>query len=91
LESLEIRNAPSHFGALAHAAVALHTVHAAAHMRHFTAPHATVKVHSQETNSGVDRSQDKGLETTSKDLSKDTNSVDTNSVDTNSVDVKEGR
>ena len=35
-ESLEIRNAPSHFGVLAHAAAALHAVHAAAHVRHIT-------------------------------------------------------
>ena len=76
LESLEIRNAPSHFGAIAHAAVALHHAHAAAHVRHFNDPQSTDKNQSQES-STVDKSQDNGIETTSNDpSSKDPSSVD---------------
>ena len=39
LESLETRNAPSHFGGLAHAAAAIHRApsHTAAPVRHFRA------------------------------------------------------
>ena len=36
LESLEIRNAPSHIGGLAHVAMAVHKAHVAAHVRRFS-------------------------------------------------------
>jgi hypothetical protein len=75
-ESLEVRNAPSHFGALAHAAVALHRAQAAAHVRHFNDPQSTDKNPSQEK-TGVDLSNDKGVETSSPDpSSNDTNRID---------------
>jgi hypothetical protein len=75
-ESLEVRNAPSHFGALAHAAVALHKAPAAAHVRHFNDPQSTDKSPSQEK-TGVDLSKDKGVETSSPDpSSNDPSSID---------------
>jgi hypothetical protein len=81
LESLEIRNAPSHFGAIAHAAVALHHAHAPAHVRHFNDPQSTDKGRSQE-NMSADMSRDNGVETTSNDpSSNDPSSKDPNSVD----------
>jgi hypothetical protein len=69
LESLEIRNAPSHFGGLAHAAAALHQVHAhtAAQMRHFSDPQSPDKNHKEETSSGVDQSRDNNVGTTTTD------------------------
>ena len=71
-DSLEIRNAPSHFGAVAHAAVALHHTHAAAHVRHLNDPQSADKSQAKETTS-ADTSQDNGVETTS---SKDPSSPD---------------
>ena len=78
LESLETRNAPSHFGGLAHAAVAIHRAHAhaPAQVRHFSDPQSTDKNGQQETSS-VDQSRDHGVETTSHDpSSNDPNSID---------------
>ena len=44
LESLEFRNAPAHVGGLAHVAVAIHHVHAAAQVKHFSDTQSTDKV-----------------------------------------------
>src|SRR6516165_7689712 len=57
-ESLEIRNAPSHFGIVAHAAAAIHPVQAAAHVRHLTDSEANHKKEATEASSSVDSSQD---------------------------------
>jgi hypothetical protein len=78
LESLETRNAPSHLGGLAHAAVAIHRAHThvAAQVRHFSDPQSTDKNGRQET-SPVDQSRDQGVETTSHDpSSNDPTSID---------------
>jgi hypothetical protein len=69
VESLEIRNAPSQVGALAHMALAMHDVHAAAHLRHFSDSQTRDKVNSVDRGSGVEQSPDKGVETSSSDPS----------------------
>jgi hypothetical protein len=85
-ESLEIRNAPSHFGAVAHAAIALHAVHAAAHVRHLHNTSAT------ERNSSIDKSQDGSTTETNSSLDKSRDqSVDTTSNDPSSIDPKSDR
>jgi hypothetical protein len=88
LEALEVRNAPSHLGLMGHAAVAMHKLHAAAHVRHFTDSRSTDKHETQEKNSGADRSQDQiGSETSSVDSSRnDSSSNDSNSTDLKSID-----
>jgi hypothetical protein len=58
LESLEIRNAPSHFGVMAHAVATLHKVHAVANVRHITDSDVHQKNELKETSSSVDSSQD---------------------------------
>jgi hypothetical protein len=72
-ESLEIRNAPSHFGGLPHAAVALHHAHTntPAQVRHLNDPQSTDQNHQQETPTGVDQSRDHGVDTASKDPQSD--------------------
>jgi hypothetical protein len=88
LESLEVRSAPSHFGVMGHAAVALHKVHAAAQVRHFNDSRSTDKNEAREKNSGADRSQDhSGTETNSNDP----NSNDPGSNDPNSIDSQGNR
>jgi hypothetical protein len=82
LESLEIRNAPSHFGGLAHAALAVHKVHAPAQVRHFSDSSAHDKVSSIDNSSGVERSADTNVETNSNDPS----GVDTSPKDQSSID-----
>jgi hypothetical protein len=82
LDPLEIRNAPSHVGGLAHVALAVHNVHAAAHVRHFSDSQARDKVNSVDRGSGVEQSPDKGVETSSSDSS----GVDTSPNDRSSVD-----
>jgi hypothetical protein len=88
LESLEIRNAPSHFGVLGHAAVAVHKLHTAAHVRRFSDSPSNDKHETQESNSGADRSQDRiGAETSSPDRnSNDPTSNDPSSNDPSSID-----
>ena len=82
LESLEIRNAPSHVGGLAHAAMAVHKVHAPAHVRHFSDSVAHDRVSSLDKSSGVERSPDTNVETNSNDPSgTDTSPKDQSSVD----------
>jgi hypothetical protein len=81
LESLETHNAPSHFGGLAHAALAL-KVHAAAHVRHFSDTAAHDKVSSIDKNSGVERSPDTNVETNSNDP----RGIDTSPNDQSSID-----
>jgi hypothetical protein len=58
LESLEIRNAPSHFGVAAHAAALLRPVHAAAHIRHVADSEVNRKKELTEASSSVDSSRD---------------------------------
>ncbi len=82
LESLETRNAPSHFGGLAHAAMAVHKVHVAAQVRHFSDSQAHDKVSSQDKSSGIEKSPDQGVETNSNDA----NGNDTSPNDRSSVD-----
>jgi hypothetical protein len=82
LESLEVRNAPSHFGGLAHAALAVHRVHAAAHVRHFSDSVAHDKVSAIDRSSGAERSPDTNVETNSNDPS----AIDTSPKDQSSVD-----
>jgi hypothetical protein len=83
LESLEIRNAPSHFGGLAHAAIAVHKAHiAAAHVRTFSDTSSHDKVSSQDKSTGVERSPDTTVETSSNDSS----STDKSPKDQSSLD-----
>jgi hypothetical protein len=87
LESLEIRNAPSNVGGLAHVALAMHHVHAAAHVRHFSDSQARDKVNSVDRGPGVEQSPDKGVETKSSDpRSTDTSPNDRSSVDRSGVE-----
>ena len=81
LDLLEIRNAPSHVGGLAHVALAVHNVHAAAHVRHFSDSQVADKVNSVDRSSGVERSPDKGVETGSTDPSGIDTSPNDRSVD----------
>jgi hypothetical protein len=78
-ESLEFRNAPSHFGVVAHAAAALHPVHTAAHVRHITDSEVNHKKEVVESNSPVD---------TSRDSSPNSGSTDPTSTDPSSPDLK---
>jgi len=78
LESLEVRNAPSHFGVTGQAALALQQVHAAAHVSHFNDSRSTDKDQTPEVKSGTDKSGDP--------TSSETNSPDPSSRDPNSVD-----
>lgn len=79
LESLEVRNAPSHIGALAHVALAMH--HAAAHVRHFTDSSSHDKVNSVDRSRGIEKSPDTGVETSSDPSGVDTSPSDRSSVD----------
>ena len=78
LESLEVRNAPSHFGVMEHAALALQQVHAAAYVSHVNDSRSTDKYQTPEVKSGTDKSVDP--------TSSETNSPDPSSPDPNSVD-----
>jgi hypothetical protein len=82
LESLEVRNAPSHFGGLAHAAMAIHKVHTPTQVRHFSDTQARDKVSSLDKSSGIEQSPDKGVETNSNDP----NGSDTSPSDRSRVD-----
>ena len=82
LESLEIRNAPSHFGVVAHAAAVVHAVHTAAHVRHVTDSEVNHKKELKESSSSVDSSQDTSTDpSNSGSTSKDPSSNDPNSID----------
>ena len=87
LECLEVRNAPSNFGVIGHAALTLHQVHAAAHVSqvHAAAHVSQVndspssdKYHTPEEKTAIDKSVDP--------TSSETNSPDPSSPDPNSVD-----
>ena len=75
LECLEVRNAPSNFGVIGHAALTLHQVHAAVHVSqvhaaghvsHVNDSRSTDKHHTPEVKSGTDKSVDPtGSETNS--------------------------
>jgi hypothetical protein len=88
LESLEVRNAPSHFGVVGQAAVALHKLHAPAQVSHFNDSRSTDKHETREKSSGADKSRDSsGIEKNSNDpSSNDPSSNDPSSPDPNSVD-----
>jgi hypothetical protein len=74
LESLEIRNAPSHVGLAGHVTA---IVHAAAHVRHINDSEVNRQKELKESSNSVDSSQDG-----SKDRSVDSsNSNDPSSVD----------
>jgi hypothetical protein len=82
LESLELRSAPSHFGVMAHAVVALHHAHAAAHVRHLSDSEVNHKKEQSETNSSSDTSQDHSTDSShSGSTSTDPSSPDPNSTD----------
>jgi hypothetical protein len=82
LESLEIRNAPSHFGVVAHAAAALHAVHATAHVRHLTDTESSAKNETKERATAVDSSQDSSTDpSTGGSTAKDPSSNDPSGVD----------
>jgi hypothetical protein len=69
-ESLEIRNAPSHFGAVAHlAAAAVHHVHHVAAVHRFHDSQAADKSQKAETYTGVETSPDPTREITPSDPS----------------------
>lgn len=101
IESLEIRNAPSHIGGLGHVAAALHRVDGLAHVRTFRDTSVDRK-NPLDRNTGVDHSTDgmgvgrdgnEGVHdrNTGVDRSTDTvaenNSTDPNAGDTTSNDV----
>ncbi len=81
LESLEIRNAPSHFGVAAHVA-AIHAIHTTAHVRHITDSEVNRQKELKESGTSVDSSQDGAS---------DPASTDTTSNDPSSVDPKSDR
>jgi len=86
-ESLEIRNAPSHFGVLVHAAAALHAAHAAAHVRNITDSEVSHKKELKETSSSVDSSQD----TSSDPSNSGSTAKDPSSNDPAGIDPKSDR
>ncbi len=90
LESLEVRSAPSHFGVVGHAALALHQVHAAASVSHLNVPRSTEKGQTPEVKSGTDKGIDpKGSDTTSKDTTSiDKTSIDKTSIDKTNIDTR---
>jgi hypothetical protein len=80
LESLEIRNAPSHFGITAHMAALVHPVHAAAQVRHVADSEVNHKKELTEASLSIDSSRDSN--NSPGDIgssSKDPSSVDPNS------------
>jgi hypothetical protein len=80
LESLEIRNAPSHFGLAAHAAAMAHQVRAVAHVRHISDSEVNHQKELTESSNSVDKNQDG-----SKDASNgSSSSSDPSSIDPNS-------
>lgn len=82
IESLEIRNAPSHIGGLAHVAAALHKVHGAAHVRTFHDTTSVDRKNPLDKSTGVERSTDTVAEKNSTDPSAgDTSSKDASSID----------
>jgi hypothetical protein len=82
IESLEIRNAPSHVGALGHMVLAGHKVHAPAQVRHFSDSQATDKIHPTDRSPGVEQSPDNGVEAGSTDPSaNDTSPTDRSPID----------
>ena len=81
LESLEIRNAPSHFGVVAHAAAALHAVHATAHVRHLTDTEVNHKQEVKESVTAVDSSQDSIADPSGGSTAKDPSTNDSGGVD----------
>ena len=84
IESLAIRNAPSHIGGMAHLAAAVHAHHAAVHVRHDSDSTARDRVNSVDRSSGIERSHDVSVESSSDPSSVDTNSRDRSVVDSSS-------
>lgn len=58
LECLEVRNAPSNFGVIGHAALTLHQVHAAAHVSQVNDSPSSDKYHTPEEKTAIDKSVD---------------------------------
>jgi hypothetical protein len=75
LESLEIRTAPSHVSALAHALPQVHHVQPTVHVEKIHDTKATESNQSVETKTGVDPSPDSASTSFSKDSSPNDNSV----------------
>jgi hypothetical protein len=80
-ESLEIRNAPSHFGVVAQAAAVVHHVHAAAHVKHLTDSEVNHKKELTETVSSADTSKDASSDPGGVSTSKDSSGNDPGGVD----------
>ncbi len=80
LESLEIRNAPSHFGGLAPAAVAVHAATTMAHVRH---PHDAAEASKKDQAPGLSPTAEEG-----KDVGSTTGQHDTESTEFKGVDPK---
>ena len=81
LESLEFRNAPSHFGVVAHAAAALHAAHATAHVRHIADSEVSHRKELTETSTSVDSSQDSSSDPSTGSTTNDPSSNDPSGVD----------
>ncbi|MHB1560934.1 MAG: hypothetical protein ACYC61_26060 [Isosphaeraceae bacterium] len=82
IESLEIRNAPSHIGGLGHVAAALHKVHGPAHVRTFRDTSSVDRKNPLDRNTGVEHSTDTVVEKHSTDPSAgDTTPNDISSLD----------
>lgn len=77
LESLEVRNAPSHVGGLAHLASAVHGLHAAAHVKHYSDTASRDRKQSVDRSTGIEKSRDSVT---------DSSGTDPNGIDTNSLD-----
>ncbi len=73
LESLEIRNAPSHMSALALAAAHLHHIQPTAHVEKIRDSHSKENSQSVETKSGLELGSDSG--TTSTDASRNDSNI----------------
>ncbi len=82
IESLEIRNAPSHIGGLGHVAAALHKVHGPAHVRTFHDTTSVDRKNPLDKSTGVERSSDTVAEKNSTDpTAGDTTPNDVSSID----------
>ena len=84
LESLEVRNAPSHVGGLAHLASAVHGLHAAAHVKHYSDTTSADRAHKADRKAGVEKSHDTVTESSSTTTG--TNGVDASTKDNGIAD-----
>jgi hypothetical protein len=80
LESLEIRNSPSHSGVTAHAASLVRPIHAAAHVRHVADSEVNHQKELTEARSSIESSRDMSNDPgNSGSTSNDAGSIDPNS------------